>query len=83
MLHCRALRQWRVLTFTTLSFTAAQVSPNFFFWMFSLECRDKNNKLIDGRTRRYQLFQTGFWDQFMTQQQLSPQQIEDLKRVGT
>ncbi|GAX18425.1 aubergine [Fistulifera solaris] len=69
------------LTSCRTNILSAQVSPNFSVWMFSLECRDKNNKLIDARTRRYQLFQTGFWDQFMARQQLLPQQIEDLKRV--
>ena len=68
-------------TCTLFFWFTAQVSPNFSFFMFSLDCRDTNNKLIDGRTRRFQLFQNGFWDSFI-KKQLSPQQVEDLQRVG-
>ena len=68
-------------TCTLFFWFTAQVSPNFSFFMFSLDCRDTNNKLIDGRTRRFQLFQNGFWDNFI-KKQLSPQQVEDLQRVG-
>jgi len=40
----------------------AKISEKFAFYLYSVDCTDKDNKMIDSRSRRLELFGSGLWD---------------------
>ncbi|KAL7574615.1 hypothetical protein ACA910_002967 [Epithemia clementina (nom. ined.)] len=57
----------------------AEVSPNFSFYIYSVDCRDKNDQNIEGRGRRSDLFRKGVLDELLGD--MPPAQKDSLKRV--
>jgi len=43
----------------------AQIGANFSFYLYTGDCKDKNDKSIEGRGRRADLFRKGVWDNLL------------------
>jgi hypothetical protein len=57
----------------------AKLTENFCFYLYTIDTVDKNDKLIDSRSRRLELFGLGFWDGLMSG--LSPADKKEMRRM--
>jgi len=57
----------------------AEITANFSFYIYTVDCRDKDDTNIEGRGRRTDLFRIGVWDNLL--KDLPAAEKEVLKRV--